>query len=85
MVKTPIEAPNVIGMLLPTRGRKDYCRRLLQSIEQTAVSPELISVRGLDDHDDDESRHALEQYPRRAGGIDLQIYVAPATRTQGDR
>ena len=85
MVKTPIEAPNVIGMLLPTRGRKDYCRRLLQSIEQTAVSPELISVRGLDDHDDDESRHALEQYPRRAGGIDLQIYGAPATRTQGDR
>ncbi len=83
-VPPAIEMPQLISMLLPTRGRPKECSRLLDSIEQTATDHKLISVRCLVDSDDQESISHLSRI-RDSKRFNIEVFVSGPTLTQGER
>ncbi len=84
-VVTPVEAPGVIELLLPTRGRPQQCLDLLHSLEAHTEEKHLLTVACFVDADDTPTREFFEGGVVKSLPFRIEVFVGPQTDTQGER
>ncbi|MCP4603018.1 MAG: hypothetical protein GY847_21295 [Proteobacteria bacterium] len=79
----PIDNPQHISILVPTRGRPECVSRLFDSIEATTQEKQLIDVWMYVDEDDLETRQLAQKEASRYA-FPIHTVVGPRTHTMGE-
>lgn len=82
---TPVEAPGVIELLLPTRARPEQCYETLKSLESCTADKARVAVALFVDPDDSKTLEFFTPHVLRQLSIRTELFIGPPTDTQGQR
>jgi 2-polyprenyl-3-methyl-5-hydroxy-6-metoxy-1,4-benzoquinol methylase len=80
----PIDNPQHISILIPTRGRSHYLTKVFNSIEETTKDKSLVDVWIYVDDDDETTKQFIDTYPKDKHSFKIAYVVGPRTNTQGE-
>jgi len=83
-IRKPIDAPDTISILFPTRARPHQLPALFDSLEQTTTVKHKIDVWVYVDEVDVATRKFFDAYPRNKNSFKIFHVAGPRTCTQGE-
>ena len=83
-IRKPINNPQYISILIPTRERPDYLRNLLDSIEETTKNKSLVDVWFYLDDDDYTTKQFIDARIIDKYSFKISYVFGPRTKTMGE-